>query len=85
MATAPITRERSPLAVLLDPKHDIPLGERDIRVEDYLNDKIQTLSDLEDVPSLIAKRSVQGKQLQEQVSIYLTISTPRESVANDAI
>jgi hypothetical protein len=63
-----LLRERSPLAVLLDPKTDIPTGERDIRMEDYVNDKIQTATDLEDLDSLIASVETQHKLLEGQVS-----------------
>lgn len=67
MATSSISREKSPIAVLLNPKSDIPLGERDIRVEDYLNDKIQTAADLGDISSLLASVELQKKQLEAQV------------------
>lgn len=53
--------------MLLNPKSDIPLGERDIRVEDYLNDKIQTAADLGDISSLLASVELQKKQLEAQV------------------
>lgn len=69
MAGRSISRERSPVAILLDPARDIPLGERDIRVEDFLNDKIQTIFDLEDLESLIASVETQKQQLEEQVRI----------------
>ena len=46
---------------------DIPLGERDIRVEDYLNDKIQTAADLGDISSLLASVELQKTQLESQV------------------
>jgi hypothetical protein len=59
--------DRSPLAILLDPKTDIPLGERDIRVEDYLNDKIQTATDFENLDRLIASVEAQKLQLEDQV------------------
>lgn len=67
MATSLISREKSPVAVLLNPQKDIPLGERDIRVEDYLNDKIQTAADLGDISSLLANVELQKKQLETQV------------------
>ena len=74
MATASRARERqerkgdrSPLASLLDPKTDSPLGERDIRVEDYLNDKIQTATDFESLDRLIASVEAQKLQLEDQV------------------
>jgi len=53
--------------VLLNPQMDIPLGERDIRVEDYLNDKIQTAADLGDISSLLASVELQKTQLESQV------------------
>ncbi|PBP20860.1 RINT-1 family protein [Diplocarpon rosae] len=67
MAPAEISRERSPMAILLNPDKDIPLGERDIRVEDFLNDKIQTADDLADIPSLLANVMAQKKQLEDQL------------------
>ncbi|CZR64216.1 related to Rad50-interacting protein 1 [Phialocephala subalpina] len=67
MAAKSIERERSPVAILLDPARDIPSGERDIRVEDFLNDKIQTTSDLGDLESLIASVERQKEQLEEQL------------------
>jgi hypothetical protein len=66
MASTSIGRNRSPLAVLLDPNTDIPLGERDIRVEDYLNDKIQTNTDLESLKSLVASVEAQKEQLEDR-------------------
>jgi RAD50-interacting protein 1 len=63
-----IERERSPIAVLLDPKKDIPLGERDIRLDDYLNDKLQTVSDFGSLATLIASVEDQKRLLEEQVS-----------------
>ncbi|KAE8445591.1 hypothetical protein EG329_013224 [Mollisiaceae sp. DMI_Dod_QoI] len=67
MAGRSISRERSPVAILLDPARDIPLGERDIRVEDFLNDKIQTIFDLDDLESLVASVETQKQQLEEQL------------------
>lgn len=61
-----ISREHSPIAVLADRKA-IDVGERDIRVDDYLNDKLQTESDFADLDSLIASVETQHIQLQEQV------------------
>lgn len=62
-----LSRKKSPVAVLLNPQMDIPLGERDIRVEDYLNDKIQTAADLGDISSLLASVELQKTQLESQV------------------
>jgi hypothetical protein len=73
MEAPSIDRDRSPLAVLLDPKTDIPLGERDIRVEDYLNDKIQTTTDLDSLKNLIANVEAQKQQLEDQVSDEPTV------------
>lgn len=73
MATSPGTavRDHSPLAVLLDPKQDIPQAELDIRLDDYLNDKIQTAADFGGLANLIANVDIQKKQLEDQVSSYL--------------
>jgi len=65
-----MARDASPLAILLDPKTDIPLGERDIRLEDYLNDKIQTATDFESLESLLANVEAQKQQLEEQVGSF---------------
>ena len=61
-------RDLSPLAVLVDPKSDVPVGERAIRLEDYLNDKIQTKVDLGNLASLIETVDLQKKQLDQQVN-----------------
>jgi hypothetical protein len=61
-----ISRERSPVAVLRD-RRSIDIGERDIRVDDYLNDKLQTASDFANLDSLIASVETQRIQLQDQV------------------
>jgi hypothetical protein len=58
----------SPVAVLLDPRTDIPIGERDIRLEDYLNDKVQSRPDLSNLTTLLENVEVQKQQLEEQVS-----------------
>lgn len=60
-------RDKSPLAVLLNPKDNIPRGETDIRLEDYLNDKIQTGADFANLESLIANVDQQEQQLQRQL------------------
>jgi hypothetical protein len=73
MATPSISRERSPVAVLVDPKTEIPLGERDIRLEDYLNDKIQTRSDFANVANLLENVETQKRQLDAQVSVGVSI------------
>lgn len=64
---ASIIRDRTPIASLDDPKRSIPVGEQDIRLDDYLNDKIQTLTDFDDLDALLANVDVQRIQLQDQV------------------
>lgn len=71
-----INRERSPIIVLGDPKTEIPRGEHDIRLDDYLNDKIQTTSDFKNIASLIESVEVQKKQLEQQVRPYPKIYVP---------
>ena len=66
-----ITRERSPIAILND-RNDVNSSEDDIRLDDYLNDKLQTAADFEDLDSLIASVEEQRSQLQSQVCL----STP---------
>lgn len=56
-----------PVAVLLDPEDDIPNVEMSVRLDDYLNDKIQTRGDFENLPELLVKVEHSTKRLQEQV------------------
>lgn len=45
-----------------------PSGEdRDIRIEDYLNDKLQTAADLDDIDALLENVQDQQNLLKEQV------------------
>ena len=64
-----IDRDKSPLVVLRNPTRDIPRGEHDIRLDDYLNDKIQTTSDFKNIASLIASVEDQKKLLEEQARL----------------
>lgn len=64
---ASITREHSPIATIEDPIYVDP-EERDIRLGDYLNDKLQILADFASLDSLIANVEKQRSQLHEQVS-----------------
>ena len=68
---SPTIRDTSPVAVLMDPKNDVPASERDIRLEDYLNDRIQTTVDLSNLASLIETVDIQKKQLDQQVNCSL--------------
>lgn len=60
----------APVAVLLDPKSDIPLGEKNVKLDDYLNDKIQTRADFATLPSLLAKVEAQRRDLERQVGTF---------------
>jgi len=71
MPSTSVTRDKSPLAVLLDPKRNNPRLENDVRLEDYLNDKIQTSTDFGSLKSLIANVELQKKQLEQQVGGFL--------------
>jgi hypothetical protein len=64
---ASLGRESSHLASLNDPKNAIATGEQEIRLDDYLNDKIQTTLDFKNLASLIASVEDQKKLLEEQV------------------
>lgn len=70
-----IGREPSPIAVLAN-RSSIDAGERDIRVDDFLNDKLQTSADFEDLDTLIANVETQRAQLQGQVG-YLLPAIPK--------
>lgn len=63
----PLSRDGSEIAILLDPKKDIPAGERDIRLEDWLNDKFQVLSDFEELDNLVIGVEAQKDLLETQV------------------
>jgi len=63
-----ISRERSPIAVL-ENRGSIAAGERDIRLDDYLNDKLQTPADFSNLDSLLASVEIQRVQLQDQVGL----------------
>jgi hypothetical protein len=58
------------MAILMDPKKDIPPSERDIRLEDWLNDKIQSSADFSKLGSLMEKVDIQKKQLEQQVLLH---------------
>lgn len=58
------------MALLHDPISDISLEEGDTRLEDYLNDKIQTRADLASLATLLENVELQKKQLEEQVSSH---------------
>lgn len=58
--------EREPIAVLQS-KRDIISSEDDIRLDDYLNDKLQTAADFQNLDSLIASVETQRAQLQSQL------------------
>src|SRR6185436_9786563 len=46
---------------------NFPLGEPDARLEDYLDDKLQSTMDLDNLDSLIASVETQRSQLQAQL------------------
>jgi len=62
------SRNPSPMAVLgRTDQATIDRGERDIRVDDFLEDKLQTNLDFESLDDLLASVEAQRVQLQEQV------------------
>lgn len=61
-----------PVAVLLAPEDDIPNVEMSVRLDDYLNDKIQTRGDFDNLPELLVKVEHSTKLLQEQVRSSVT-------------
>lgn len=68
MASASVARnERTPIAVVRN-SSNISEGEHDIRLDDYLNDKLQTAADFQNLDSLIANVEEQRVQLLSQVS-----------------
>lgn len=68
MASASVARnERSPIAIVRN-SSNISEGEHDIRLDDYLNDKLQTAADFQNLYSLIANVEEQRVQLLSQVS-----------------
>ncbi|KAF7928836.1 uncharacterized protein EAE97_009678 [Botrytis byssoidea] len=78
-----IEQERSPRAYLCNPIDDIPVGERNIRVEDWLNDKIQTTTDMTDLSSLLENVEAKQRQLEEQLKDAKTkLAEAKKSAAN---
>ncbi len=75
-------RETSPLAVLMDSRKGIPVGERDIRVEDWLNDKIQVGADLDinSLDALLESVEAQKNLLEDQVCIVAELMSPAHNV-----
>ncbi|APA14121.1 hypothetical protein sscle_12g088910 [Sclerotinia sclerotiorum 1980 UF-70] len=76
-----IELERSPKAYLCNPNVDIPLGERNMRVEDWLNDKIQTTADMNSLSSLLENVNAKQKQLEEQLRDATTKLAEAKSAA----
>ncbi|ATZ47313.1 hypothetical protein BCIN_02g06050 [Botrytis cinerea B05.10] len=78
-----IEQERSPRAYLCNPVDDIPVGERNIRVEDWLNDKVQTTADMTDLSSLLENVEAKQRQLEEQLKDAKTkLAEAKISAAN---
>jgi hypothetical protein len=57
---------RSPIAIISNIK-DVEAGEVDIKVDDYLNDKFQTLADYASIGNLLEQVEIQRIQLDQQV------------------
>lgn len=53
--------------------HQFPGEDRDIRVEDYLNDKLQTTADLDNLDPLLNNVQDQQNLLNEQVCFLNTL------------
>jgi hypothetical protein len=62
------TREggNTPVAVLQYPGDAIPREEKNIKLDDYLNDKIQAQADFASLPSLLLKVEGQRRDLEKQ-------------------
>lgn len=69
-----VAREHSSFTVNARSEEHVPLAERDTRLDDYLNDKLQIEPDLKNLASLIANVEIQKKQLEEQVSAEYTLA-----------
>lgn len=67
MEVPSICREQSRVAFRNDFKADGELEEVTARLEDYLNDKIQTRADLASLASLMENVELQKRQLEDQV------------------
>ncbi len=63
-----IKGSRSPVAIISDISQ-VEAGEVDIKVDDYLNDKLQTLADYASVDTLLEQVEIQRVQLDQQVSL----------------
>ena len=56
--------------------------ERDVRVEDYLNDKLQNTADLANIDSLLEDVKAQQILLQQQVCRWICLSSPMPSLTS---
>ena len=63
--------EMAEIAIRLD-SDSVLTEERDIRVDDYLNDKLQIAADLENLDSLLLNVTNQQALLKKQVRIMST-------------
>lgn len=64
----PLNREESAAAVLLDSNNNVVTIERNLKLEDWLNDKFQTVADFNELDNLIVGVEKQRSQLSTQVS-----------------
>lgn len=73
--------EQEPIAVLQS-RRDILSSEDDIRLDDYLNDKLQTAADFQNLDNLIASVESQRALLQSQVCLFrITMATCANSLS----
>ena len=73
-----IPREQSHVEFLHESMSDLSLDEEEARLEDYVNDKIQTRADLASLATLMEKVELQKKQLDDQVSHHYSSSNYNE-------
>ncbi|KAG9231031.1 RINT-1 family protein-like protein [Amylocarpus encephaloides] len=67
LLTVPPQRDSTPTSGLLDPAPDIPRGDMEVRLDDWVNDKFQTRSDFGNLSSLVANVETQKAQLEDQL------------------
>lgn len=70
----PLNRQESESAVRLDANNNVVKRDRNLKLEDWLNDKFQTVGDFDELDNLLVVVEKQRSQLSIQVSTSISRS-----------